>query len=224
MRWLVPVTCLCALLAVPASAQVPDEVLAVGCKGTFGPDTTGESLARLFGPQNVKTVTVGYESSGDEREETILFPRVGHSAEVQIIWAYRYVQSKPTDVTVYGGELDFKTRTKASPRAWRSVSGVQVMMTVPQLEALNGRPFKIVGDSTHGYASVGSWEGGRLGRDADGCRLDVRLIFFDVPRGVEWGYTTCPLCPDVSSADPKVRAYSGHVYSFTVRRPAGEGK
>ncbi len=58
---------------------------------------------------------------------------------------------------------------------WRTTHGIRRGMTLAEIEALNGRPFKLYGFGFDYGGTTLDWNGGSLDKQAGGCTLTLRF-------------------------------------------------
>lgn len=108
-----------------------------------------ESLAKRFGHEKVKKGTF-YVGEGYCLAGTVLFPDEPEK-RLEILWGDKIHQAKPTNVQWFGEKS-----------VWLTNQGVGLGTTVKELEALNGKPFKLSGLGWDYGGYISSWEAGKL--------------------------------------------------------------
>ncbi|MFT3809310.1 MAG: hypothetical protein QM698_05280 [Micropepsaceae bacterium] len=198
-------------LAVAAGAAEPprrasDAGLPLTCGDPVGWDATEADLVAKFGKENVVFGDLG----GPEGEE-MPGTRVngGDTARrLEIVWEDEAARARPSFIRVFSG-WDEATGREVIP-VWIAPGGLKAGQTVAEVEALNGKPFRLSGFGWDYGGMVQSWEDGALATAQPRCDLEV---FFnpraDFAESVT-GDTT------VSSDDPALRASDPVVMMFTI--------
>lgn len=137
------------LLAAPALAQdAGDRTFAPGRVGAIVSGTKPADLARIYGAGNVKYLKIGYE--GGESPGAHIFPGTPDYLEV----VFDDDEKRIASVSILG-------------RNWVNRSGLRKGTSLPQLERINGGPFKFQG--------FGADEGGLV--HADGAALKPYTVY-----------------------------------------------
>ncbi len=149
---LVGVVGLATLLGFDQATPDPWLILADGTTGPINAHTTLNDLVRQYGAKNVveKDVDIG---EGETEPGVTVFPDDPTQA-IEILWKNPKEKNSPKMVTIHGP----KSR-------WKAVHGITLGTTLKELEALNGRPFKLAGFSWDYSGTVYSWEGGLLEKE-----------------------------------------------------------
>lgn len=164
--------CLLVLLAAPAAQAAqpnhaapkkPDQVIA--CTGPFGKSVTHASLVKAFGARNVALQQVG-TGEGETVKASVIFPR-DKARRIEVLWIDETRRRNPSEI-----------RTGVDS-TWRTEHGIRRGMTLGEIEALNGRPFRLYGFGfDYGGTSL-DWKGGTLTTQAGGCTLTLRFTMRD---------------------------------------------
>ena len=135
----VPLAALCAamLVAAPVAAKEktksiqsgPAHEEAFACAGVLGADTTEAAIRAHYGDANVVTGTV-YGPEGMELLGTTIYPGQ-EGRQIEVLWHDEDALAYPSSVDV--------------PRGVTAPNGVRLGMTINEVEALNGQPFKLGG-------------------------------------------------------------------------------
>ncbi len=157
--------CVLALsLALIAAAPVmaKDKVKAssgnVSCEGVFGPKSSDALLRETFGTDNVETGMV-YGVEGIELLATTVFP--GDPDRVmQFTW---WDEDK----------LEYLSSVELAP-SQKTPTGVEIGMSVAEVEAINGAPFTING-FWWDYGGNAVFEKGALASPDDGCSFWIHF-------------------------------------------------
>ena len=191
-----------ALAASPALAKTktaaPDEV---SCSGVFGPESTEALIRETFGEDNVVTGDVpGPE--GTTILATTVFPN-DPDKTMEFGWwdednraSLSYVQLSPSQTGPHG---------------------VQIGMSVAEVEAANGEPFNIGGFwwDYGGYAQIDS---GNLAGDSNGCFISLRFSPSDDAIG-NTDVTAISGEVIISSSEPLLEQVDTRVQSISLGYP-----
>lgn len=199
--------------AAPArDASLPREL---SCQSTFRPDIAVTDLVRRFGTANVSTEDLeGGGAEGDTEPCTVLFAK-NLADRVEVHWKDKAQRRFPSFVAIHGARS-----------RWRTPLGLTVGQSLPAVEALNRRPFRLAGFGYDGQGAVLSWAGGSLSKsDSAGCWVFVRIVPpwpLDVKR--ERRYSELVGGSAFSSAHPAMKALNPTVTEvmlvFSPRPPA----
>jgi len=154
------ITGLAFLATVSAFGQTANDpwlILASGEKGSINSHTTREDLIRAYGALNVtdQDADVG---EGEIQLLTVLFAR-DPQRRIEVLWKDSGKKTEPAFATIRG---------KVS--RWHAVHGISLRTTLPELERINGRPFRftLTGNGTDMSEEHISWQGGLLEKDFQG--------------------------------------------------------
>lgn len=199
---------LCAALAVspafaknksPAPTAAPDaETLA--CEGAFAIDSSEARLIELYGADNVVTGTV-HGIEGIEMLATTVFPD-DPEKRLQFVWWDEDALSDPSNIELPPGAV--------------APGGVRIGLSLAEVQALNGEPFKLMGFGWD-YGGFAGFESGALSDLPGDCGLNLRFDPGEAPQGVD----TLPAMGDkeLSSDDPLLAKMPVTVYSMSVGYP-----
>jgi len=87
-------------------------------------------------------------------------------------------------------------------------------LTLPELEKLNHRPFKLKGFDKENVATVSDWDGGALATLAGGCKSGLSL--HADPKVPADAVNAAPADREFSSADPVIRAAKPRVREILI--------
>lgn len=155
--------CLTLLLAAPATdaaPKKPEQVIA--CTGPFKKSVTHASLMKAFGANNVAVRSVG-TGEGETQTASVIFPRDA-ARRIEVLWIDEKRLRKPVEI-----------RTGVAS-TWRTEHGIRRGMRLHQIEALNGRPFRLYGFGFDYGGTTLDWNGGALATQAGGCTLTLRFM------------------------------------------------
>ena len=147
------------------------------CGSVFNSQMTVASLSAVFGEANV-VMTEVHAGEGDYVTGTVIFEDTRD--RVEIIWKDQIVPGAP-----------FEVRIREELSTWATPEGLKVGLDLRAVEAINGRPFTLLGFGWDYGGTVMSWESGHLQKTSgEECRLIARMT------------------PDHSNDDPEFwRAY-----------------
>lgn len=153
----IPAVLLLLLLAVSTHAAGYQ----IACADTWAPNTTEQALIRLYGRQNV-TRDMIYIAEGEEEHGTVIYAN-NPAWRAEIVWKDKRNYRHPEWVRIPAGSR------------WTTFGGLQTGLTMPQVEKLNGRPFKFYGFDWDYGGGVTNWRAGRL--DGLGAPCGVQVHF-----------------------------------------------
>jgi len=165
-----------AFAADAAPAAAAESVQTLTCEAPFNKDTTEADIIAAFGQENVEYKTVP-GAEGMETNATVIFPN-DPAKSLTIYWWDESKRARPAAVTAqadYAADPDGMDPFKRAI-LWQTSEGLMIGSTVADVEAANGKPFKISGFGwDYGGFAVG-WEGGKLdAAGRNGCNLLMRF-------------------------------------------------
>lgn len=190
---------LCALAAVPASAQNPPADTSFVLPGAFSERTTVTDLENLFGKSNVRVIEA-QSDDGARGRSVVLFPDDPTRRA--------YVDFH--DNQALEGVRSISVKDAGS--RWRGKRGVLVGMSFAELRRLNGKPFWFSGfDSQHRGWAQDLWSPAGENDDGELGALDVEEgehMYFGVDLGLrsqakDISDDAWPHDESVSSDDPR---------------------
>ena len=119
------------LLASPADAAPKKADQVIACAGPFAKSVTHAGLVKAFGARNVALLDVGI-GEGETVTASVIFPR-DKARRIEVLWIDEKARRNPAEI-----------RTGVESQ-WRTEHGIRRGMTLAEIEALNGRPFKLYG-------------------------------------------------------------------------------
>lgn len=146
--FLLPIALVFIAGATPASTAQNDDFLIVpGDRiGAITRDTSEESLRALYGDDRVVSdlidLTEGFVCEGSR----VLFD---NGEFLEITWLDVEAKAAPNAVYVSGA-------------SWRTGDGIGIGTSLRELEAINGKPFRLAGFGWDNGGTIMSWGGGRL--------------------------------------------------------------
>jgi len=141
----------------PAGPAAPRTVIA--CSGPFARDSGMLELAMIFDSKNM--IFTQEKVQGVDVGITVLYPKEP-KRRLEVWW------SNPNRTGLYLIDI-------AGKSVWTAPGGLRLGLTVPELEKLNHKPFKLKGFDKDGNATVSDWDGGTLAALAGGCKSSVNL-------------------------------------------------
>jgi hypothetical protein len=145
-----------AVLHPPAAeAQQAERVLA--CDGAFARDSSHARLVQAFGKSSVAVEEIESEK-GVKTKVSVIYPYDSHR-RVEVFWHDDQTQSRPETIRV-----DFRSN-------WRAVRGLRIGLELPDVEKINGKPFRMMGFDWELGGRVSNWQAGVLAKIPGGCEL-----------------------------------------------------
>jgi hypothetical protein len=133
----------------------------VACNGVFAKDSSHLKLAMAMNSKDIIFTDVD-SGTGSKVQASVLFPN-DPKRRLEIWWANPAARSD-TYLIVIGGQS-----------TWTAPGGMKLGLTVPLLEKLNHKPFKLKGFDSNRVATVSDWDGGALATLAGGCTSGLSL-------------------------------------------------
>jgi len=194
-------------LVTPTLAQEssnPPSRYSVECRPPFGHTASHADLVKRYGAKNVTFGTVNREG-GEEAKATILFAK-DPSRRLEIEWHDGRKRRRPSTITVFG-----------EANQWVGPLGIRNGMTIQEIAARAGRPFKINGFGFD-VAGAGHFDETALARLPGGCAFGG---YFDI----EGGIPPEPLKHfngdvEIDSNDPDLLTLKPRLWIFTLTYPA----
>lgn len=139
------------------------------CEGIFGADTTDARLREHFGADNVVTGTI-YGPEGMELLGTTIYPD-DPTRKMEVLWYDEENLAYPSNIDLSPSQV--------------APGGVRVGMSIDEVEALNGQPFKL-GGFWWDYGGYAYFEVGSLAdKDEPACFVSIRFLPGDYPDSVD---------------------------------------
>jgi hypothetical protein len=176
---------------------------AVTCTGPFSKHTSHAALAAAFGSKNVASQDIeGFE--GVSVPASVVFPN-DKKRRLEFIWKDDKAQREL-------GAIWIEDESR-----WTSPGGaVRLGMSIEEVEAKNGKPFKLTGFIGDADGLVKDWQGGALARIQGGCRISLR---FEPEPGVQMPDSILGDNTLILSSDPDVRAAKPVVAQIFITYP-----
>jgi hypothetical protein len=158
----------------------------IACSGPFAPDSGMLELAMVFGSLNM--IYTEEKVQDAQVGVTVLYPK-DPKRRLEVWW------QNPNRTGLYLIDITGKSD-------WTGPDGLHLGLTLPQLEKLNHKPFKVKGFDKTGVATVSNWDGGALASLAGGCKASASLRADPKASADAVGAVTAD--QEFSSADPIV--------------------
>jgi hypothetical protein len=171
----------------------------VACSGPFSQDSSSLKLAMVFDSSNLafQDVDVG----GTKVGASILYPK-DPKRRLEIWWQNPANRSGTYLILING---------KSS---WGAPNGLKLGLTLPELEKLNHKPFKLKGFGKDGTATVSDWDGGALSKIPGDCKSGVSLQ--PDPKAAPDAVAALSADKEYSSSDPEMRALKPRVSEILI--------
>jgi len=171
----------------------------VACRGVFARDSSHSKLAIAFRSRNVVFTQVD-GGSGDKIMATVLFAKDARR-RLEVWWTNQTGRSD-THLIVISGQSD-----------WSAPGQLRLGLTLPQLEQINGKPFKLSGFDKNNVATLTDWNGGDLAIVPGGCKVGISLR----PRTLSASaLSALPATREFVSTDAAIRAVDPTVSEILV--------
>jgi hypothetical protein len=171
----------------------------VACSGPFSKDSSNLKLAMVFDSSNLTFEDV--DVSGTKVGASILYPK-DPKRRLEIWWQNPANRSGTYLILINGKST------------WGAPNGLKLGLTLPELEKLNHKPFKLKGFDKDGTAAVSDWDGGTLSKIPGDCKSGVSLQ----PDGKAAPDAVAAITADkeYSSSDPEMRALKPKVSEILI--------
>jgi hypothetical protein len=134
----------------------------VACSGAFAKDSSHLKIAVAFDSKNI-TFTDVDSGVGGKVPATVIYPN--DPKRRLEVWWNNPANRSDTYLIIINGQS-----------TWVAPRGVRLGLTLPALEKLNRKPFKLKGFSKDNIAAVSDWEGGTLASLPGGCKVGINLF------------------------------------------------
>lgn len=181
----------------------------LGCTGPFAREANAAALVKAFGKANVAHVAIDV-GEGMTEPGTVIFGK-DPKRRIEILWHDGEKRRKPSAITIREGS----TWTMALP--FPEQRRLQVGMGLAGVEAINGRPFVILGFGWDGGGYAGDWQGGALAKPGGGCSLSLR--FDPDPNARGPGFDGIQGDKTFASSNPTMRAAKPTVSQLSLGWP-----
>lgn len=194
------------LLASPAVAQAlrsPPGQYVVACHAPFARTASHADLVKLYGTRNITFETVNREG-GEVVKATVLFSK-DPSRRLEIEWHDSRKRRRPSMITVFGEN-----------NRWTGPLGIRNGMTIQEIEARAGRPFKINGFGFD-VAGAGHFAETTLERLPGDCMFGG---YFDIEGGLPPEHLQHFIGEvEIDSNDPDLLTLSPRLWMYTLTYP-----
>jgi hypothetical protein len=151
-------------IAEPGASAKPSwtaKEYAIACGGLFGKDSSHIKLATAFQSRNVAFTQVD-GAAGGKVMASVLFAK-DPKRRLEVWWS-NPASRRDTHLIVINGQSD-----------WSAPGDLRLGLTLPELERLNGKPFKLSGFDKNNIATLSDWNGGGLAVIPGGCKIGISL-------------------------------------------------
>lgn len=122
---------------------------------------------KAFGKRHVTIEQVG-TGEGETVTASVIFPRDA-ARRIEVLWIDEKRRRNPAEI-----------RTGVESQ-WRTAQGIRRGLSLADIEARNGRPFKLYGFGFDTGGTTLDWKGGALATQAGGCTLTLRFTMRQGP-------------------------------------------
>lgn len=152
--------------SAPPAQQASQAPALLECTGPFGRSADEQALIKAFGAANVvrEDISVG---EGDTEPGNVVFPK-DDRRRLEVLWHDSAKRRRPSMIRLRDGK-GWGFRAPGSERT------LLLGMGIADVEAINGRPFVILGFGWDSGGYAGNWKGGRLDGLSGGCALSLRF-------------------------------------------------
>jgi hypothetical protein len=187
----------------PASAParrpaVSSSRTVIACNGPFAQDSGMLALAMVFGSTNM--IFTEEKAQGFDVGATVIYPK-DPKRRLEVWW------QNPNRTGLFLIDI-------AGKSAWTGPEGLRLGLTVPELEKLNHKPFKLKGFDKDGIATVSGWDGGALATLPGGCKPGVNLR--PDAKASKDAVGAIPADQEFSSSDPAIRGVKPTVSEILI--------
>jgi len=172
----------------------------IACSGVFSKDSSHLRLAMTFDSKNVTFTDVSGDN-GAKVPASVLFAN-DPKRRLEVWWTNAAARNTTYLIVINGKST------------WIAPGGMKLGLTLPQLEKLNHKPFKVKGFDKNGTATVSDWDGGALATLAGGCKSGMSLKAD--PKAAPDALAAVPADKEFSSSDPALRAVKPEVSEILI--------
>jgi hypothetical protein len=173
---------------------------AVACSGTFAKDSSHLKLAMTFDSKNI-TFTDVEANNGTKVPASVLFPN-DPKRRLEVWWSNATARSGTYLIVINGKST------------WSAPGGLRLGLTLPELEKLNHKTFKLKGFDKDGVATISDWGDGVLANLPGGCKSGLSL--HADPKAPADAVSTLSADKEYSSDDPEMRAVKPTVSEILI--------
>jgi hypothetical protein len=170
----------------------------IACSGPFAQDSGMLALAVVFGSENMIFTEEKVQDS--QVGVTVMYPK-DPKRRLEVWW------QNPNRTGLYLIDI-------AGKSGWTGPDGLRLGLTLPQLEKLNHKPFKLKGFDNAGVATVSNWDDGALAALPGGCKPSVSLRAD--PKASKDAVSGISADREFSSADPTISAVKPTVSEILI--------
>jgi len=186
----------------PATARKPIQPIGartvIACDGPFAKDSGMLTLAMVYGSQNM--IFAEEKVQGTNVGMTVLYPK-DPKRRLEVWW------SNPNRTGLYLIDI-------AGKSVWTGPNGLRLGLTLPAVEKLNHKPFKLKGFDKDGVATVTNWDDGALAALPGGCRAGAS--FHADPKSSKDAVSAISADNEFSSDDRSIQAVKPTVSEILV--------
>jgi hypothetical protein len=186
----------------PATARKPIQPTGshtvVACSGSFARNSGMLALAMVFGSENM--IFTVEKVQGSDVGVTVLYPK-DPKRRLEVWW------SNPNRTGLYLIDI-------AGKSVWTGPNGLRLGLTLPALEKLNHKPFKLKGFDKDGVATVTNWDDGTLAALPGGCKANVS--FRADAKSSKDAVSAISVDHEFSSDDPSIQAVKPTVSEILI--------
>jgi hypothetical protein len=185
--------------SAPARKQaVSSSRTVIACSGPFAQDSGMLALAMVFGSTNM--IFTEEKVQGSDVGATVIYPK-DPKRRLEVWW------QNPNRTGLFLIDI-------AGKSAWSGPEGLRLGLTVPELEKLNHKAFKLKGFDKDGIATVSGWDGGALATLPGGCKPGVNLR--PDAKASKDAVGAIPADQAFSSSDPAIRGVKPTVSEILI--------
>jgi len=161
----------------------------VTCADAFGRESSHSKIVSTFGAAHVASQEIE-GAEGITMLGTVIYPN-DPRRRLEVLWIDKDMQRRPGAIWI------------SKESQWTGWRGVRIGMTLEDVEALNGKPFKLRNfDGDYG-GTVTDWNGGAMEHIPGGCRVSLR---FEPAKDTSPETYDALEAPQVLSSNRKMRA------------------
>lgn len=172
----------------------------IACSGPFAQDSGNVALAMTFDSKNVVFTTVDGGPAG-RVQVSVLFP-TDPKLRLEVWWSDPASRTNIDLIDIHGEST------------WTAPGGLRLGLTLPELERLNHKPFKLKGFDKDNVATVSDWGGGALAAFPGGCKAGVNLSAD--PRASADAVSAVSDIHEFSSDDPAMREVKPRISEILI--------
>jgi hypothetical protein len=144
--------------ALADQASAPGTVI---CAGAFARESSHSKVAATFGAAKVAIQEIE-GAEGIKILGTVVYPN-DPRRRLEILWIDKDMRRRPGAIWI------------SHESQWTGWRGVRIGMTLEDVEALNGKPFRLRNFDQEYGGIVTDWRGGAMEHIPGGCRISVRF-------------------------------------------------